>query len=986
MPSESPLISVPRKTTVDVDWTPQIYHTISTVYGETPSSYADECNALNRCRQDAVRGSAGSDITGRDLLYKYFGQLELLELRFPDVRVGFPWNDAFTLKQISQHSLAYEKASVIFTIAATLSSLAASQNRSSPEGIKRGFHFFRCSAGMFTYINENFLHAPSTDLSKEVIKALVELQLAQATEIFFGKMTEEKKGVTLKARVCAQAAHLYQGLLEQAKDLVAKSIFDRTWWILLQVKAKHFLAQSQFQRALADVAASKHGDALTRLQIAETTAKEAHRLAQTLTATFFPVKTPSLPADAATALEDITKTHLALCKEIRASTARDNDLIYHATLTSEASLPPIDKSAVATPIPIQEIYATPEVQKVVGADIFARLVPLSVHESASLYSEEKAKVVRSETETCELANTELSAALEHMGLPSSLSKYKAGNTANQQAVLADPGPQVRSWASDIKRDEGESRIVDMLEILSRSRAKVSADLEWIQRELDNETRECEQGRRKYDHLWEQSPSASHTRQMRQSLRNHRDACERAAQSDRHVADLWTRISPEVAILADPTGERVERVFAEAAAAASGTRESNLLDADVDEDEGDDTKRQIAAIEDGLSRLQAIRRERNDVLKDLKERIQADDISHLLILNRKSQTVEPALFAAELEKFKGHQSRIAATQHYQQTALKDVTDRYDRLTQSRRSQDIQAKWASVDRARKSAVARFKQAFEAYGDARAGLGKGLAFYQDLTEVVTGLRAEATQYVNARSLERTQMASQAELNKRLSSSSASQPPPMSPPVQSLEQSLSGMSFGYGPSSGQRQPAQVSGYGNFSPTASTSPYGQLGSFNAFSDDRQGPSIPTRQDSYGGAAPSSYSTVPPRPTPPAQSSMSPGLPPPPSRLAYSSNASAPTQPSYVSTYNTYASQPTGYAPAAATSAAVQNQQWQQPQQSHLRQYPQPYAQMSPPHQQVYDSLQQPSNPLAQRSAPPPPSSAQDRLYQLPHNPYTSRQ
>lgn len=30
-------------------------------------------------------------VVGRDLLFKYFGQLELLELRFPDIKVPFPW-------------------------------------------------------------------------------------------------------------------------------------------------------------------------------------------------------------------------------------------------------------------------------------------------------------------------------------------------------------------------------------------------------------------------------------------------------------------------------------------------------------------------------------------------------------------------------------------------------------------------------------------------------------------------------------------------------------------------------------------------------------------------------------------------------------------------------------------------------------------------------------------------------------------------------
>ena len=73
----------------------------------------------------------------RDLLYKYFGQLELLELRFAEIRVNFPWRDAFTNKLTTQTSIAYEKACIIFQIAATHSAIAASQNRSDPEGLKR---------------------------------------------------------------------------------------------------------------------------------------------------------------------------------------------------------------------------------------------------------------------------------------------------------------------------------------------------------------------------------------------------------------------------------------------------------------------------------------------------------------------------------------------------------------------------------------------------------------------------------------------------------------------------------------------------------------------------------------------------------------------------------------------------------------------------------------------------------------------------------
>ena len=44
-------------------------------------------------------------------------------------------------------------------------------------------------------------------------------------------------------------------------------------------------------------------------------------------------------------------------------------------------------------IPIQGFYGSPDVQKTIGQDIFIRHFPLSAHESASVYSEEKAKLV-----------------------------------------------------------------------------------------------------------------------------------------------------------------------------------------------------------------------------------------------------------------------------------------------------------------------------------------------------------------------------------------------------------------------------------------------------------------------------------------------------------------------------------------------------------------------------------------------------------------
>ena len=91
---------------------------------------------------------------------------------------------------------------------------------------------------MLNYINENFLHAPSTDLSRDVVKFLVNIILAQATEVFFEKCVDEKKASPLVAKIASQAAFLYTSLSEEVKEFMGKGIFDRNWVTLIQVSKR----------------------------------------------------------------------------------------------------------------------------------------------------------------------------------------------------------------------------------------------------------------------------------------------------------------------------------------------------------------------------------------------------------------------------------------------------------------------------------------------------------------------------------------------------------------------------------------------------------------------------------------------------------------------------------------------------------------------------------------------------------------------------
>lgn len=261
--AQAPMISSPLKQTNEIDWISPLKNYIRQNYGDDPERYAEECATLNRLRQD-MRGAGKDSAAGRDLLYRYYGQLELLDLRFPvdenHIKISFTWSvqdtqtlascyrpvadqipaairfDAFTHKQTAQYSLAYEKASIIFNISAVLSCHAAHQNRSQDTGLKTAYHSFQASAGMFTYINENFLHAPSTDLSRDTVKTLIQIMLAQGQEVFLEKQIADDKKVGLLAKLASQAGFLYAQAAEGVQENVNKAVFEKVWLSFTQVR------------------------------------------------------------------------------------------------------------------------------------------------------------------------------------------------------------------------------------------------------------------------------------------------------------------------------------------------------------------------------------------------------------------------------------------------------------------------------------------------------------------------------------------------------------------------------------------------------------------------------------------------------------------------------------------------------------------------------------------------------------------------------
>lgn len=763
------MLSCPLKQTSEIDWVAPLKNYIRTSYGDDPEKYTEETATLNRLRQD-MRGAGNDSASGRDLLYRYYGQLELLDLRFPvdenHIKISFTWYDAFTHSPTSQYSLAFEKASVIFNISAVLSCHAAAQNRSEDKDLKTAYHSFQASAGMFTYINENFLHAPSTDLNRDTVKTLINIMLGQAQEIFLEKQVRDAKKPALLAKLAAQAQFLYSQAKEGLESEASRGVFDYSWLKFIQVKALHLSSLAEYYQALADDETNQHGSAIARLQLAEKSSKQALSSAKAFPSS--PAPSSTLGADTGSTLQNMTRRQLEAVQEKLGSLVKDNDFIYHQTVPAEGSLSPVTKVPAAKAIPLSELYQGQDIQRIIGPDLFQKIVPMSVTESASMYDEEKAKLIRSEAEKVEQANGEMAASLDYLKLPGSLNILKGGL---DQEVGVDK--EFERWCQEVANHPPFNSAFEQLQ---RDKQTVLDSLSKSTKQLDMEESVCEKMRSKYGADWTQQPSSRLTSTLRADIRSYRDTVDEAGASDSQLLSTARQYESDFEEMrkAGENGEAdvlYQQALIKAGAGSKGkgreAEEGSLLDEDYGEG-GLSVADQIERVEDLLRKLNLVKRERMQVLKDLKEKVHTDDISNVLILNKKAiANQENQLFQAELEKFRSHQNRLISTVHKQSSLLKELTKAYGDLLQDKRVRSDQQRYDAIQKQRNSVLNRYKRTFSAHEDLIQGLMRAQSFYKEMKESVDSLEKNVESFVSNRRAEGAQLLHQIEQTKNSSAS---------------------------------------------------------------------------------------------------------------------------------------------------------------------------------------------------------------------------
>jgi hypothetical protein len=373
---------------------------------------------------------------------------------------------------------------------------------------------------------------------------------------------------------------------------------------------------SQYYQALADNDANSHGVAICRLQVAETHARDANRIANS-----FPSSVPAnsnLTPETGSILQEMTKKHLSNIQERLMEFTKDNDFIYHQGVPNEAALTPIPKLPAAKAIPVSELYQGQDIQRIIGPDIFQKIVPMAVTESASLYDEEKAKLIRAESERVEVANDEMAASLDYLKLPDSLNVLKGG--MDQDMMVDD---DFRKWCEELA---GHAPFSNAFEQLNADKSEITTMLEASMKHLDMEESVCEKMRSKYGVDWTQQPSSRLTATLRSDIRNYRGAIDEASTSDAQLYNTFRQFESDFDEMrsageTDEADVLYQRAMIKAGATkgkSPGPAQGNLLDDDFID--GPSVSDQINNVEEIVRKLNLIKRERAQVLKDLKEKV------------------------------------------------------------------------------------------------------------------------------------------------------------------------------------------------------------------------------------------------------------------------------------------------------------------------------------------------------------------------------
>uniref|UniRef100_A0A672MMX2 Protein tyrosine phosphatase, non-receptor type 23, a n=1 Tax=Sinocyclocheilus grahami TaxID=75366 RepID=A0A672MMX2_SINGR len=702
-----PMIWLDLKEAGEFQFSPTVKQFILKNYGEDPDNYNEQLKKLEQLRQSAV--NVTRDFEGCSTLRKYFGQLHYLHSRVPlglgqEAAVPISWTEIFSGKTVTHEDICYEQACILYNLGEL--------------GMKVSCTHFQCSAGAFTYLRDHFSHNFSVDMSHQILNLNINLMLGQAQECLLEKSMLDNRKSFLVARISAQVVDYYKEAcraLENSETASMLGKIQKDWKKLVQMKIYYFAAIAHLHMGKQAEEQQKYGERVAYIQSSLDKLSEAIKMAK---------GQPDSVQEALRFTMDIIGGKFNSAK-------KDNDFIYHESVPTLETLTSVKGAPLVKALPVN-----PTDPSVTGPDIFAKLVPMSAHEASSLYSEEKAKLLRIVMAKIDSRNETLEQFMDSLGLdPESVDNMEMYNTL--------PSVLMEKCAALSVRPDTVKNLIQSMQVLSGVFTDVEASLREIRDVLDEdeaEERRLEEAAGKQ--AVPERPSA--LAELRRDLEKYLEAHEKASFTNTELHRAMNLHISNLRLLGGPLD----------------TLREALPRPQLSEDEmaGLQTMKRI------LGKVQEMRDQRSSLEKQLRDLIQQDDITTSLVTTERAEMKK--LFKEQLKKYEQVKLYLDQNLTAQENILKALTEANVQYATVRKVY-LLFRWNST-------VQMLVASYEAYEDLMKKSQEGKEFYEDLETKASRLLEKAKTVCKARKEER-QAIMEKELKKKVPQRpTAPKPPP--------------------------------------------------------------------------------------------------------------------------------------------------------------------------------------------------------------------
>jgi programmed cell death 6-interacting protein len=628
---------------------------------------------------------------GRAAMRKYYAQIDNMSGVFPvstsQLQLAFAWKSAFVKKAShTQCDWNYEKAAVLFNMAALESQAGVDQDRSDVDGIKTAAKYFIQAASLLNALREGpgagLLGAQPPEFKADGLSALMYIMQAQAQACFFEAAKARNMSSAGLAKISMQCSLLFRDAFNAASGQpeLASALRDAGWLEHLRYQTNCFLGvahyrESELEFKAADEIAEGYGIEIARLDVAERAVIKA-------------LETGSSRKEAAEAL-------LAVIRARKIKAVDNNNSIYRERIPEPSTLKKIEPALLAK---LATPFALPAAgDDGIGPGLFDSLVPAEVTAAATALLGEQTATVSEAAAKAGAATEAIKARLGELNLPAALSA--------KESVTGIPD-SVWDRVHAVQLQGGLGGLRAMAAANAAAHDEVASQLEESTRGIAEEAEEDGRMRERYGHMWTASPSGPVNEGNQAQLAHYRGLLSQGAAADEKVRSRLDEEAPALEQLGSDRAS-LEALVPSVTGEAAATAEEQRLQ---------------AAVRSSLDAIDQLIAAREKLVGELMESLDARPLGRRLLeaggIDAKDTVW--AAFKAEVltPKLEALESNVV-----QQAGLQERVEREFELLSGSSAQSAAMK------ARQDAIATLGTAVDTFHTLHSNLREGEGFYASL-----------------------------------------------------------------------------------------------------------------------------------------------------------------------------------------------------------------------------------------------------------------